>query len=234
MKSVMWALLVIAPACAAQTLPPAKEIIAKYVAALGGEEALKNVKTRGARGSLASPTFGTLGRYEEIAAAPDRMLRTFRIDNYGVTQRAVNGSAGWTEDPEFGFESIGGVRLEEMRRDAEFYLPLNFGRFYESLTTVGKEEFEGRPAYRISARRGGISETFWFDSETGLMAGVEWVETARNGVKQTVRMNYEDYRPVNGVQVAHTLRLVSPSLIWIVRRGVAHNVPLEAARFEKP
>lgn len=213
-----------------EPLPPAEQIVAKYVSALGGEDALRKVKTWGARGSLESPTFGTWGQYEEVAAAPNQWLRTFRVPNYGVTQRCFNSGAAWAEDPEYGVESIGGARLEELRREAEFYLPLNFAKFYQTFTVTGRTD----SAFEMTAERpNGIHEKFWFDAKTGLLSEVEWVETARSGVKQTVRMTYEDYRVVDGVKVAHVLRFESPGLIWIVRRGVAHNVPVDGKVFEK-
>jgi hypothetical protein len=78
-------------------------------------------------------------------------------------------------------------------------------------------------------------EKFAFDHETGLLLCVDADELGRDGNRRRVRMLYEDYRPVDGLQVAHSIRFESADLIWTVRlQAVMHNVPIEDHRFQKP
>jgi len=216
-------------------VPNAADIVVRYVQALGGAEALAKVSSWGAMGSFTSPTYGSMGRYEEYTKLPDRWLQTIRVPNYGVVQRCANGTAGWEETPEFGVEELRETRLSEARRAAGFQQPARWKEMYTSLTSIGRKSVEGRPALEVrgETRDGGV-DTLLFDTESGLLLAVDTRETARDGSSRTVRLCFEDYRDVSGIRMPHTLRFVSDELIWIVRRGVAGNVPLEDSRFQKP
>jgi acetyl esterase/lipase/predicted TIM-barrel fold metal-dependent hydrolase len=227
--------LALADAQSRQSAPSAAEILGRYFRALGGEAALKKITTRAAAGTVEVPTYGQYGRYEEFAKAPGSLLRTLSFQNYGVTQRCFDGERGWEESPEYGIEPLAGVRLDELRRQAAFYPASDFRRFYTKLSAAGPVQFEEREAFEVrGVAAGGAEDILWFDAATGLLLGVESLETFRNGVAQRVRMLYEDYRRVDGIQVPHRLRYESPRLIWIVRREVVHNAPIDDSKFRRP
>ena len=150
-------------------------------------------REHGAAGLFTSPTYGSRGRYEERWQLPGRWMRTVRVPGYGVIVRGIDGSRAWEETPEFGVEAVSGARLEELRREAAIADPQRWK--------------ELAPEW----------EKLVLDS-SGLLVRRESRETARDGSSRRVSMDYEDYRPVNGVPFAHTLRYVGPDLIWIVRR----------------
>ncbi|MGE5646657.1 MAG: amidohydrolase family protein [Acidobacteriota bacterium] len=218
---------------AEERLPSVDEIASNYLEALGGEAAVKKIATRAAEGSLEIVTYGDYGRYREVAKAPNRMRRTFAIANYGVVERCYDGARGWEETPEYGTAPLEGVRLEELRRQASLFPALDLRSAYAELSVVGRVPWEDGTAFEVSATTpGGARDTLWFNAATGLLAGVESTETFRGGVSQRSRMLYEDYRSVDGVQVPHVIRYESPRMVWMVRRGVAHNVPVAEAVFQ--
>lgn len=228
-------LAVLAVASAADDLPAADQVLANYVQGLGGEAALKKIATRTAAGTIEVPTYGAYGRYRELAAAPNRLLRTFTFEHYAVLQRGFDGERGWEESPEYGVEELSGVRLEELRRQSSFFPALDLRRLYAKVSVVRRIPFEETPAFEVLAvTPAGAQDTLWFDALTGLLLGIEFLETFQNGVTQRARMLYEDYRTVDGVRTPHGLRYESPRLIWIVKRQVAQNVPVEDAAFRRP
>jgi hypothetical protein len=216
-------------------LPSAAEIVNRYLQALGGEEALRKITSRGAKGSFFVPSYGSWGSYQEFALAPNSLIRTFHVENYGVTQRCVQGETGWSESPEYGVEDLKGAALKELRLEAELCHPLAFRTRFSNLEAVRRTHLDGRDVIEVRGLFAeGVPLTLWFDAQTGLLSCVELPETGRNGKTNPVRMFYEDYRSVDGMLVAHTLRYVGGDLIWIVNRGVAHNLPLGAAPFRRP
>ena len=226
--------LCLAPAFA-QPLPSADNLIARYIQALGGRSALEAVHTRLAQGTIESPTYGTWGRYEEQAERPDRFVRAFQIERYGVVQSAYDGRTGWSELPEFGVTTLTGSRLAEMRREAQFDWPLKLLELYPGLRVRGRSSLLGREVVEaVATLPEGGQVRLLFDSESGLLACIEAPETAPDGSSRPVRVFHEDYRAVDGVMVPHVIRFESTDLIWIVRRTVVHNVPVAEQRFQKP
>jgi predicted TIM-barrel fold metal-dependent hydrolase len=215
--------------------PPAQEIVTGYIQALGGEEALAKITSRGAKGSFYAPSYGTYGSYQEYSLAPGSLIRTFHVDGYGVSQRCVKGETGWTEDPEYGVKEVTGARLKELRLEAELSHPLSLRNRFSELDFVGLASIEGGEYYEVRGIYDDvIPVTLWFDPATRLLACMEYPETFPDGSSTRVRMHYEDYRRVDGVMVPHVLRFLGEDLIWVVQRGVAHNLELGEAPFRRP
>ncbi|MFN0171582.1 MAG: hypothetical protein ACKV22_34630 [Bryobacteraceae bacterium] len=228
-----WALTALAQEAA--PLPSGDEVIDRHVQALGGKQAIEAIATRAAMGTVQSPTFGSSGRYGEFFKAPDRLLRAYHVEHYGVVQQCFDGKAGWMETPEYGLEELTGPRLQEMRRDAGFENPLRWRARYSRFVAKGRTKVEDRDAIEVLATSAdGPNETWFFAADTGLLICRESPETARDGSSRLVRTYYEDYRETSGIQAAHTLRHVSPDLIRIVRRAVANNAPVDDSRFKRP
>ena len=229
----LWIAL-IAASCAAQT-PSVERVLARYVEALGGREALLAVKSRVAVGSVVSPTFGTWGEYAEQSRRPNLLARGYRMERYGVVQRVFDGARGWYESPEYAVETLGGARLAELRREAEFDAPLKLGELYPSLQVLGRVRmFDQDLTELVSKLPEGGEARLLFSEATGLLAAVIAPETARSGTSRPVETWYEDYREVQGVKLAHTVRMASDELIVIVKRTFLPGHPIDETRFRKP
>ncbi|MGE5644637.1 MAG: hypothetical protein ACM336_02475 [Acidobacteriota bacterium] len=211
------------------------EVLAKYTRAMGGEAALRQVTSRAFAGSIFIATYGIRGEYREFAAAPDRYLRFIRFPGQAVIQRGFDGTHAWEESPEYGIETLSGERLDQVRRLAVFHPALAWKSLYKQISFKGRESFDGQDAAVLSGVSGGGAEdTLWFDAAGGLLLGIECDETFANGVKQRVRYLFEDYRPLDQVQVPHRIRYESPRMIWVVSRQGRQNVPLEDSQFRPP
>jgi hypothetical protein len=216
-------------------LPSGRDVIERYIQALGGKQALAGITSRVAMGSVESPTFGSYGRYVEFAKQPNRLLRAFQVERYGVVQQCFDRRAGWTETPEYGIEELTGQRLVEMRRDAEFEDALKLSELYSALVVTRRTKIEERDVFELAGTYPDeVVETLFFSVETGLLVCRESPETARDGSSRRVRTYFEDYAEVGAVQVAQTLRYVSPDLIRIVRRAVSSNAPVDDNLFRRP
>lgn len=219
----------------ASPLPTAEEVLERYLAAMGGETALRRIESRAFTGTIFVASYGVWGGYEEVAKSPDRFQRIFRFPGYGVFERGYDGHRAWEESPEYGVESLRGARLSEVRRQAAFHLPLAIRSLYRELRVTGRDSIDGQAAFVLRAETsGGESDALWFDANTGLLLGVESTETFANGVKQRVRTLFEDYRAVDGIPVAHGVRYESPRMIWVLKRQVTHNPSLADSRFQPP
>ncbi len=218
-----------------ERLPSAEEVIDRYIQALGGKQALQAVTSRAASGSFHMPTFGDSGAYRELYQRPNRLLRTFQVEGYGIVQICFDGNTAWMESPEYGVESLDGMRLAEARRDAGFEDPLRLQEVYAGLTVKRSTRLEDRTVFEILAESAdGAADTLFFDVETGLLLCRETRETARDGSSRPARTYYEDYQERAGVRHALTMRYVRDDLIRITRRDVVVNAPMDPATHKKP
>ncbi|MCC7153888.1 MAG: hypothetical protein IT161_04880 [Bryobacterales bacterium] len=222
---------------AALAQPPAAvdQVLSRYLKAMGGEDALRRVTARASTGSIFVATYGAHGEYREFAKAPHSYRRTFRLRGYGSIERAFDGTNAWEEGPEYGLEILSGARRLEVRRQAEFCLPLNLRALYPKLTLKGRGRIDEFDATILEGRtEAGEQDELWFDDATGLLLAVDSTETFANGVAQRVRYQYEDYKPVDGVPEPHRIRYESPRLIWVVTRQVTLNVAVDDSVFRPP
>jgi hypothetical protein len=190
-----------APAVAqAPPLPRASDIIAKYVEAIGGREVVLKHASRRAVGTFSMPAQGITGTLELVAARPDRFLLKVSLEGLGEMQTGYDGSVGWMVSPITGPMLLQGKQLEQLRFESDFDAALHEEGF-QTLETVERTDFEGRPAYKVRALRKSGDEDFeFYDVETGFLVGsVVTRESPLGSVKATNVM--ADYRAFDGMKI---------------------------------
>lgn len=188
---------------AAQTapLPPATDVIARYVEAIGGRASVLKHASRRAVGTFAMPAQGITGRVELVAARPDRFLLKVSLTGLGELQTGYDGSIGWMLNPITGPMLLEGKQLDQLRFESEFDAALHEPAGYQTLETIERVEFEGRPAYKIRALRKSGDEDFeFYDVETGFLVGSIVIrESPLGSVKATNVMS--EYRAFDGLKI---------------------------------
>lgn len=161
-----------ATAAAAAALPSARSIIDRHVQAIGGREAILRHSSTHATGVLSIPSAGMTGSIEMFAAKPNKAALKITINGVGEVREGFDGTTAWSLSPMSGPMVLEGKQLEEKRFDVDFYAELHEDGRYESMTTVEKTAFEGRPCYKLRlVRRGGGEDIEYYDAQTGLKAG---------------------------------------------------------------
>ena len=130
-------------------LPPAKEIIAKYIKATGGEQARRKHASSHSKGTMSMPAMGMSGTLEAFAAKPNRMLIKVDMPGMGVLSEGFDGKVGWSIQPMMGPSIKEGVELEQRRIGADYYGEIRKDKLYKSMETVDLTEFEGKKCYKI-------------------------------------------------------------------------------------
>ncbi len=160
----------------AASLPKADQILAKYVAALGGEDALRKVTSRIITSTTElSPNVrgtGPMVHAQEIQyfKAPNLYAATFQRFNGSQTARGFDGSDAWTQTANGTVTSAGGTDLTRAKRDADFYESINLKGEYTRLNVTGIEKVGDRNAYLvIGTPVGDNPERLYFDTATGLL-----------------------------------------------------------------
>jgi hypothetical protein len=154
------------------TLPSARSILDRHIAAIGGKDAVLSHSSTRATGTFSVASAGMNGSLEVIAAKPDKSMVKIAIPGVGEILEGYDGKSGWTLSPMTGPMLLDGKQLEEKRYDADFFSELHDDSRYASMITVEKSDFEGRPCYKVKlVRKNGGEDFEFYDVETGLKAG---------------------------------------------------------------
>jgi hypothetical protein len=193
------------PAAPAQTskpdaaLPTARAVIDRHIQAIGGRAAIMARTSTHATGTVSIPSAGMKGSVEVFAAKPDKSLLRITLGDIGAIEEAYNGTIGWSISPMTGPALSQGKELDQRRFDSDFLADLHLDTRFESMTTVEKTEFEGRPCYKVRlVKRAGGEEFEFYDVETGLKAGgISTRETPMGAITgTTVESDYKRFGPL--------------------------------------
>jgi zinc protease len=211
------------------------QILDNYVKALGGKEALEKISSRTVKGSFDIEAMNATGTFESYTKAPDKSAIFITIPNFGAVQEVHDGTKAWSSDPQNGIRELSGAELAIRKRDSDFHQNTNLKKHYPKMEVKGKEKVGSSEAYVIEATPSeGSPEKFYFDLSTGLMVRRD-VERDNPQGKIQVEIYYEDYKAVDGVKLAHTIRQVTPMFAFSLKYAdVKQNVEIDEAKFSKP
>jgi hypothetical protein len=233
----MFALAAALPfAAAAQdaALPSTDQVLDKYVAAVGGKDAIQKVTSRVAKGTIDVVTFGASGTFEQYTkSAPNRTVTTSEFAGYGTVIQCFDGKTGWMSDPQQGFRELQGAELDAFKRSADLQSVLHTKDHYKKLTVTGKAKVGDHDVYVLDGQPSeGGPEKLYFDTQTGLLAKLEMPSPQGSG---TVTVVFEDYKAVDGVKIPVTVHQDMPEISLLIKmEDVKQNVPVDDAKFNKP
>jgi photosynthetic reaction center cytochrome c subunit len=226
------------------------QIVAQFVQALGGQQALQNAKTRLMTGTVTSRDLVTsnvtvqekaTGEYRiDIATQP---IPTIRATN-GKTAWAIGGAGGGRGGggaPPDAPRDLIGFQLQQGLRLADFMLPLHLKERYETLlVNKAYETIDGKQVVVITGQPyPNVTEQLSFDRATGLLLR-RVIITGSGGVGFSImnlpeQIDYSDYRDVGGLKVPHTVRHATWNQVTTEKfTDVKINVPVADAIFTKP
>jgi outer membrane lipoprotein-sorting protein len=219
----------------AAPMPTVDQVLDKYVQALGGKPAIERITSTVSKGTFEIPAFGANGPVEISAKAPNKSVLKLDVPGFGVVQEGFNGTVAWSQEPTSGLREKTGAELAATKLDEDFYRPIKLKELYPKITVKGKEKVGEKDAYVLEATPAeGSPETWYFDAASGLLVRMDVERDTPQG-KMAIQIFQEDYKDVNGVKVAHTVRQVNSAFtITIKFDEVKQNVPVDDAKFNKP
>lgn len=175
-------------------LPAAETVVARYIDAIGGADALRAVQSIQAHGTFSVPAQGIVAAFELYTARPARMLYRVTVPGVGRIENGYDGQLGWVLSPISGPELLAGRQLEELAEEAWFDAPLHEAGRVRSMETLEETVFDARRVYKIRVTfRSGREQIEYFDVATGLQVGSETTRTTAQGAIPTVNV-LRDYR----------------------------------------
>jgi hypothetical protein len=147
--------------------PPADQLLDKYLAAVGGAEALQKVTTRVQKGTLTA--FG--GQHfpvDVFAKAPAKRFSVMHLSN-GESVTAFDGNQGWLSVPGR-VHIMSSAENAAARIDADLYFPLHVKTLYQKFRVDAGEKIAGRDTYLVVGHDDGRPPLrLYLDTESGLL-----------------------------------------------------------------
>jgi len=173
----------------------AKTVIDAYVAAIGGDKAVKSVKSIAYTGSTTIPQAPMPLSYSSKMDSKGRMMVELSMAGMGsIMKQVVNGNTGYMMQ-QGQKKVLEGEELAKMKESAvlfnETLLATKTG-----VTISGIEPMNGSDAYAVVDG----DTTYYFDVKSGLKTAESSTEE-QGGQKITRVTNFNDYRTVKGVKV---------------------------------
>ena len=216
-------------------LPEPKEIIERYVKALGGRDALSKYRSRYEKGTIELSPMGIKGTVETFSRSDDRSLTKLSIDGIGEILEGFDGKNAWTVNPIQGNRVKAGTELAQAKRNSTFRRELNLDKMYDGLKVRGLEKVGERETYVVVASTAGLpDDILYFDTESGLLLRSDSIVVTPEG-NQAMSSFYEDYREVDGVKSAFKVRAKTPAFeINTAVSEVKYGVAIEDSKFTQP
>ena len=222
-------------------VPPATQVLDKYIQAVGGAQRLAGLTSYIATGSsLGYEGLGGGGSFQIFAKSPDQRTTQISFKDHperGDSTRAYNGTSGWIKSPRglFPEYDLTGSELDGARLDALLSFP---GQIKTALNNwrSGSPDSIGDKEVQVVQGSGprGLLATLYFDTKTGLLVRLVRYSASPIGRVPT-QIDYSDYRDVNGIKFPFKY-----TFSWLDGRDsfqlsdVKINAPIDAAKFGKP
>lgn len=213
--------------------PPVNQLVEKYVAALGGADAIEKTTSRVEKGTL-SGFGGHALPIEVYSKAPDKRVSVMHLPN-GESLTGYDGHVGWLGGGDRPPREVTGGELELMKLDADFYFPARLKQEFSQLRPARPEKVGDAEAWVVMGVKPGQPPVkLYFDKQSGLLVRmVEYVDTPVG--RNPTEITYADYRDSGGVKVPFRWTIARPLGRFTIQVDqMEQNVPVDDARFSMP
>jgi photosynthetic reaction center cytochrome c subunit len=213
-------------------LPTASEVLANYIQASGGAQAIEGIRSRVEDGISDS---GNLPIHVEVFAKGPDKLAVVRHLPTGDDITTFDGNEGWSFSPGRPVHEMIGSEIAAARIDSDLQFPLHIQQLFSELRVEYPEKINDRDVYVLVCIRAGQPPVdLYFDRESSLLVRLVRYADSPLGRIPT-QIDYADYREVDGVQVPFRVTLTQPrSSSRFQVEQVRQNIQVDDARFARP
>jgi photosynthetic reaction center cytochrome c subunit len=209
-----------------------EEILNRYLQAIGGQEALGQVKSEVKKGSL---ELGTGTQFPvEIFQQPQKRSLVVHLST-GTSEEVLNGDSGWSLVPGRALRTMSPSEIRAARIEAD---PMFLASIKEAKPELKALPDEQLPSGLATVIRLTIPNQppirLYLDQRSGLLLRIVRFVDSPLGQNPT-QIDYSDYRTVAGTKQPFRWNVAQPQGRFTIQLNqIEVNVPVEASRFAKP
>jgi hypothetical protein len=186
----------------ATSLPPAKELIAKFVAATNAAAVMAKHKSVTTKGKLEVPAAGLSGDLQITQARPNKSVMRVNLAGVGAVEQGFDGTTAWSLHPMTGPRILTGRELDMVREEASFGVSSRQGPNVVSAETVEKTDMNGEACYKVKIVWKSGRETFdCYSVASGLLIAAVMKQESPMGTIEVTNLIGE-YKDFGGQKVA--------------------------------
>lgn len=226
--SIVLAALFVSTVSFAQT---ADEVIANYVKAVGGSDAIAKIKdfSMTMTGEIQGQSLEVL-----IQKKPtNKFLQTVSIVGMGEVQKQVcDGTKAQVGGMQGSQDITEPEKVKAIAMQSYIVPEANYVAIGAKVTYIGKEKVGDAEAHKLEIAVGEVKMTEFYDVTSGLK--IRQVITAETPMgSQTITSDYSDYKDVSGVKFAHKLNQdLGMAQLALTASKIEANTNLADALFE--
>ncbi len=229
-------------AAAESSLISTDELIAKMIAALGGEENLRKHKSSVTQVDVDMESQGVQAKGTLSARAPNLTASEMTFTALGkkiATQISFFDGTGGGEVSSFGSpETYSGKRLEDIRAGSDFYDVLNWKKNYKTITVKKIAKVGEEDAYVVErTNEKGTPITDYISTKSFLVLKRDSLIVSETvGIELPLTQTFSDYRNVGGVMVPFKISASNIANGDVVLRvvDIKFDVDIPDSVFHKP
>jgi len=213
-------------------LPSPDQLVEKYVQALGGASAIQKISTRVEKGTADFSGHEVSVDVFEQAPAQRATVMHLRVGDNVAT---FDGKQGWIAEPGRPVFEMPASDVEGAKMDADLQFPIHLKQASGELRAGRPEKIGDRETYQVIALTNNQPRLrLYFDKQSGLLVRVVRYSDSPLGFNP-VRIDYADYRAVDGVQVPYRWTVSRPAGQFTIQATeVRQNIPIGQEKFVRP
>jgi hypothetical protein len=211
---------------------PADPILEKYLAAVGGADAVRKVTSRVEKGSASMA--GHQVPIDIFALDPDKRASVMHMPG-GDSVTAFDGHGGWLGNPGHPARPMNSSEADGARLDADLHFPARLKEIFNEFQVGPSEKIGDKDVSLVRALRPGKPPVkLYFDKQSGLLVRmIRYGETPLGLLP--AQIDYADYRDSGGVKIPFRWTLARPNGEFTIQVDKAEqNVPVDASMFTAP
>lgn len=207
-------LLPLVTLASAADLPSGEELLKRSIEKSGGAEALKKIKSTFMTGTMNLPAQNISGALK-VYSAGERNYTVVDLPGIGKVEEGSDGETAWEISILQGARIKEGAEKTAMRNASSVAMLSQFEERFSSLKTLGMEDVEGKPAYKVEATpKEGKPMTLFFDKESMMIVKISLIAPSPMGEIPAETL-VSDYKMVDGVMTPFTMtqKVMTASII---------------------
>ncbi len=214
-------------------LPKGEELLDKYLAAVGGAEAVQKITSRVEKGKLTA-FGGQTFPVDVYAKAPDKRISFMHLQG-GDSVTSFDGTRGWQTVPGRPAHMMSASENEGARIDADLYFAAHVKTRYQKITVKSGEKIDGHDTFLVEGESEGHPPLrLYLDKQSGLLLRLVRYAQSPLGLNPT-QIDYADYREADGVKVPYRWSVARPGNRFTIQvEDLKQNVPVDDGKFAPP
>ncbi len=193
------------------TLPDGGTLLQRFIRAVGGEAAIRDISAMAARGKIILPKSDQVGSFDWIVADNNRCRFNMEFPQLGRRSFGSDGTVGWETvelDGEEETQTLDLVEIDRRRRKANWFeLALTLPARATEFHTIGRASFDGTDSFEVRMTdSGGRIHHLFFAAESSLLLGVRLIERGPLGPAD-VTIRFSDWRQVGPLNLFHSVTI---------------------------